>query len=80
VTDHLVTLVAYAVVAVLVGVAFWRAQRGTIKPAAHGVVSVIFGLLWPLSVPYQAGVRALNRVLTRRRMRRGVIEEPALHR
>ncbi|EID14882.1 hypothetical protein MPHL43072_14775 [Mycolicibacterium phlei DSM 43072] len=77
--DHLLTLVAYVFIAVLVGVSFWRAQRGTIAPLPHAVVSVVFGALWPMSVPYQALVRVLARAAARRRSV-GAAEEPVTHR
>jgi hypothetical protein len=68
--DHVPTLIAYAVIGVATAWWFWRANAGVLNPKGHAVVSAIFGLLWPVSMPWQELVRTVSRAIARRRMRR----------
>ena len=68
--DHLLTLIAYAGIGAATGWWFWRAHTGFLTPGGHGVVSVIFGLMWPISLPWRALVRLVSRAIATHRARR----------
>jgi hypothetical protein len=63
-------VIAYTAMAMIAGWWFWRTQAGVIKPTRHVVVSIIVGLLWPLSLPWHVCVSAVSRAIARYRMRR----------
>jgi hypothetical protein len=64
------TTIAYTAMALVAAWWFWRTQADVIKPALHVVVSIIFGLLWPVSFPWHVLVRTVSRAIARYRMRR----------
>jgi hypothetical protein len=70
VADHLLTIIAYAAVALLVAWWFWRTQAGVINQPLHAAVSIIFGLLWPLALPWHVCVHAVSRAIAKYRLRR----------
>lgn len=74
-SDHLVTVVAYAGVAAAVTLWFWRTQGDGVRPLVHGVVAVLFGVLWPVALLYRAAVRAVLRVIAWYRLRRRPSED-----
>lgn len=68
--DHVLTLIAYLGISVATAWWFWRAHSGVLRPTAHALVSVVFGLLWPISLPWRALVHAVSRIIARYRARR----------
>ncbi|ULE34103.1 hypothetical protein [Mycobacterium sp. IDR2000157661] len=78
--DHVLTLIAYVGVGVATGWWFWRANAGVLNSPAHAAVSVLFGLLWPVSLPWRALVRATSQTIARRRARRAhaAVDDPVL--
>ncbi|MEO3758538.1 hypothetical protein ABGB19_09685 [Mycobacterium sp. B14F4] len=68
--DHVLTLIAYAGIGVATGWWFWRAHAGVLRPAAHALVAVMFGLLWPVSLPWRALVHVVSRAIAKSRARR----------
>src|SRR5215217_5033872 len=48
---------------------FLRTQSGVVKPRLHAVVSVTFGLLWPVSFPWRVCVHTTARVIANYRLR-----------
>ncbi len=75
--DHVLTPIAYSGIGGAVGWWFWRAHAGFLNPAAHAVVSILFGLLWPISLPWRAFVRVLSRAAAARRRARALVESQA---
>jgi hypothetical protein len=56
----IVTAIAYTAIAVLVGWWFWRTQTLPGGTRWHGVVSVVFGLLWPIAILWWSLVRLVT--------------------
>jgi hypothetical protein len=75
VSSLIVTAIAYTGIGVVVGWWFWRTQTLPGGTRWHGVVSVVFGLLWPIAILWWSlvrlvapPVRALALKLSPRRM------------
>lgn len=66
----MLTVIAYTAMAMIAGWWFWRTQAGVVKPILHVIVSIVFGLLWPVSLPWHVCVQTVARAIARYRMRR----------
>ena len=69
------TIVAYTAMALIAAWWFLRTQSGAVNPRLHVVVSVVFGLLWPVAFPWRAFVHTTARVIANYRLRQRRIEE-----